>query len=181
MKLTSLTPEKENLLLNALCGLLALISVAVAVWMPISSGLNVDNLFMIVLCLSLAAVFAINPLLTLVSGGAFKEIMASMKSTEAVAPAGSHKTYYLIWGGLLVITIVEILLIFPQLSTTVMLIILVALSVIKSGMIMAYFMHLKFERMSFVLTIIPITIILIALFSVFFPDSMRLLKLGDYK
>lgn len=183
MKLTRLSPEKETLLLNGMCGLLALIAVGIALWAPLSTGINIDNLFLSVLCLSVAAVFAINPILTFAGGGAFKELMSSMQGQgrEAAVPAGSHKTYYLIWAGLLAITLVEILLIFPQLSAPVMLIILVALSLVKSAMIVAYFMHLKFEKMSFVLTIIPITIILIALFAVFFPDSLRSLNLGNYK
>jgi len=62
-----------------------------------------------------------------------------------------------------------------------MLIILIGLSLMKSAMIVAYFMHLKFERISLILTLIPIVVILIALFGVFFPDSLRSLNLGVYK
>jgi cytochrome c oxidase subunit 4 len=178
MKLTS---EKETLILNGVCGLLALISLVIAVWAPLTTGISVDNLFVSVLCLSLAAVFAVNPVLTLVSGGAFKELMASMRGSEAAAPASSHKLYYIVWGGLLALTLFEVMLIFPQLKVTVMLVILVSLSIMKSALIMAYFMHLKFERMSLILTLVPIAVILIALFSVFFPDSLRSLHLGVYK
>ena len=176
-----LTPEKETLILNGVCGLLALIALVIAVWAPVTTGISVDNLFVSVLCLSLAAVFAINPMLTLASGGAFKELMASMRSSDSAAPASSHKTYYMIWAGLLVLTLIEVMLIFPQLSTHIMLIILIGLSLMKSAMIVAYFMHLKFERISLILTLIPITVILIALFAVFFPDSLRSLNLGVYK
>jgi cytochrome c oxidase subunit IV len=176
-----ITPEKESLMLNGLCGLLALISLAIAVWAPVTTGISVDNLFVSVLCLSLAAVFAINPVLTLVSGNAFKDVMSSMRTSESAAPASSHKLYYMVWGGLLILTLIEVCLIFPQLSTSIMLIILVGLSIMKSALIMAYFMHLKFERMSLVLTLIPILVVLIALFAVFFPDSLRSLNLGVYK
>lgn len=176
-----LTPEKETLILNGVCGLLALIALVIAVWAPATTGISVDNLFVSVLCLSLAAVFAINPMLTLASGGAFKELMASMRTSDSAAPASSHKTYYMIWAGLLVLTLIEVMLIFPQLSTHIMLIILIGLSLMKSAMIVAYFMHLKFERISLILTLIPITVILIALFAVFFPDSLRSLNLGVYK
>ena len=177
-----LTPEKETLILNGVCGLFALIALVIAVWAPATTGISVDNLFVSVLCLALAAVFAINPVLTLASGSTVKEFMASMRTTsENVAPASSHKTYYMIWAGLLALTLFEVMLIFPHMSTKVMLIILVGLSLMKSAMIMAYFMHLKFERMSLILTLIPITVILIALFAVFFPDSLRSLNLGVYK
>jgi len=176
-----LTPEKETLILNGVCGLLAVIALVIAVWAPATTGISVDNLFVSVLCLSLAAVFAINPMLTLASGGAFKEFMASMRTSESAAPASSHKTYYMIWAGLLFLTLIEVMLIFPHLSTHIMLIILIGLSLMKSAMIVAYFMHLKFERISLILTLIPIVVILIALFGVFFPDSLRSLNLGVYK
>jgi cytochrome c oxidase subunit 4 len=54
-----------------------------------------------------------------------------------------------------------------------MLIIVIGLSLIKAAMIMAYFMHLRFERMSLVLTLVPILIVCICLLFVFFPDSNR--------
>lgn len=175
------TFDRESLMLNGLCVLLMAVSLGMAVWAPITSGLSVDNIFMVVLGLSLAAVFAINPLLTLISSPVVKDMLASMKSDSATAESHSHKLYYMVWGGLLVLTVVEIMLIFPKLSTVAMLIILIGLSLIKSGLIVAYFMHLKFEKMSLVITLIPITVILIGLFAVFFPDSLRVLNLGVYK
>lgn len=175
------TLDKETLMLNGLCILLVLISLGMAAWAPITSGLSVDNIFMVVLGLSLAAVFAISPALTLISNPAVKEIFTSMRSESIAVESHSHKLYYMVWGGLLFITVVEIGLIFPQLATPVMLIILMGLSLIKSGLIVAYFMHLKFEKMSLAITLIPILIILIGLFGVFFPDSLRVLNLAVYK
>jgi hypothetical protein len=40
-------------------------------------------------------------------------------------------------------------------------------------MIIAYFMHLKFERASLVWTLLPMWIIVTCLLLVFFPDSFR--------
>ena len=54
-----------------------------------------------------------------------------------------------------------------------MLTILLGLSIIKAALIVAYFMHLKFERLSLILTIVPMLVICICLFFVFFPDSFR--------
>jgi hypothetical protein len=42
---------------------------------------------------------------------------------------------------------------------------------------MAYFMHLKFERMSLILTLIPALVILICLMFISFPDSVRIHQL----
>ena len=46
-------------------------------------------------------------------------------------------------------------------------------SLIKAAMIVAYFMHLRFERLSLVLTLIPMLIVCICLFFIIFPDGMR--------
>jgi cytochrome c oxidase subunit IV len=40
-------------------------------------------------------------------------------------------------------------------------------------MIVAYFMHLRFERMSLVLTLVPILVVCICLLFIVFPDSFR--------
>jgi cytochrome c oxidase subunit IV len=55
-----------------------------------------------------------------------------------------------------------------------MLIILMGASIIKAALIVAYFMHLKFERLSLILTIVPTMVVLLCLFAILFPDSFRL-------
>ena len=54
-----------------------------------------------------------------------------------------------------------------------MLVILMGASIIKAALIVAYFMHLRFERLNLVLTIVPAVVICICLLLVFFPDSFR--------
>ncbi len=63
------------------------------------------------------------------------------------------------WVWLLVMTAIEVLLAYIQLPLIYMLTILVGLSIIKAALIIAYFMHLRFERLSLVLTLIPMLII----------------------
>ena len=53
------------------------------------------------------------------------------------------------------LTGVEVFLCYKQLPTLIMLTLLVGLSVIKAALIIAYFMHLKFERFSLFLTLFP--------------------------
>jgi cytochrome c oxidase subunit IV len=55
--------------------------------------------------------------------------------------------------------------------------VLMALSIVKAGLIMAYFMHLRFEKPVLVWTLIPSLVVVISLLFVFFPDSLRLLEL----
>ena len=82
-----------------------------------------------------------------------------------------------VWFALIAMTLLEVYLAYVHLAVVTMLIILMGLSLIKAALIIAYFMHLRFERMSLVLTIIPACVICIGLFVVFFPDSFRLLEL----
>jgi signal transduction histidine kinase len=51
------------------------------------------------------------------------------------------------------------------------------LSIVKAALIMAYFMHLRFEKTSLVLTLVPALVIVISLLGIFFPDSLRLLHM----
>jgi cytochrome c oxidase subunit IV len=61
-----------------------------------------------------------------------------------------------------------------------MLFILMVLSLVKAGLIMAFFMHLRFERSSLVLTIVPVLVAVICLLFVFFPDGARLFDLRPH-
>jgi cytochrome c oxidase subunit 4 len=87
--------------------------------------------------------------------------------------AGTNKLFTSIWTWLLLLTGVEIFLGYKPMAIHFMLTILLGLSIIKAALIVAYFMHLKFERLSLILTVVPMLVICICLFFVFFPDSFR--------
>jgi cytochrome c oxidase subunit IV len=91
--------------------------------------------------------------------------------------AGSNKLFISIWGWLVALTLIEIFLAYRPMSLHIMLTILLGLSVIKAALIMAYFMHLKFERLSLILTLVPMLVVCILLLFTFFPDSFRSLGL----
>jgi cytochrome c oxidase subunit 4 len=75
---------------------------------------------------------------------------------------------------LLVLTAIEIYLGYVHLRPLVMLTVLIGLSLVKAGLIVAYFMHMKFEKKTFIYTVVPITIVLLLLFGILFPDGKRL-------
>ena len=66
--------------------------------------------------------------------------------------AGSNKLFISIWVWLVVLTLIEIFLAYKPMPIQLMLIVLLGLSIIKAALIVAYFMHLKFERLSLILT-----------------------------
>ena len=87
--------------------------------------------------------------------------------------AGSNKLFISIWFWLLLLTGFEVFLGYVQLPVVYMLVILMGASIVKAALIVAYFMHLRFERLNLILTIVPALVICICLLLVFFPDSFR--------
>src|SRR5258707_791370 len=87
--------------------------------------------------------------------------------------AGSNKLFISVWVWLLVLTGFEVFLGYKHLPVLYMLVILLGASIIKAALIVAYFMHLRFERLNLILTIVPAVVVCICLLLVFFPDSFR--------
>jgi len=89
----------------------------------------------------------------------------------------SKRLVLTVWIWLLILTGVEVFLAYVQLGLVLMLTLLMGLSLVKAGLIIAYFMHLRFEKRSLILTLIPAMVVTISLLAVFYPDSFRLLNL----
>ena len=88
------------------------------------------------------------------------------------------KIFLFVWFWLLVLTGGEVLLAYQDLPLKMMLIILMGLSIVKASLIISYFMHLRFERRSLVLTLMPALVFVLGMMFVVFPDSIRLLTMG---
>jgi cytochrome c oxidase subunit IV len=99
---------------------------------------------------------------------------------ESHAPAGM-RTMYFVWGWLLVLTAIEVLLAYLHTPVLIMLVCLLGFSILKAALIMGWFMHLKFERMSVVLTIVPAMIMCLLLMNIIFGDSARLRSKGLFR
>jgi len=97
---------------------------------------------------------------------------------EALHGSHSNRLYLTVWSGLVALTIVEVVLAYLALSVGLMLTLLIGFSLLKTALIVAYFMHLRFEKLSLTLTLIPALVICILLLFIFFPDSLRVLELG---
>jgi cytochrome c oxidase subunit IV len=97
---------------------------------------------------------------------------------EEVHAGASVGTNVTVWIGLVAITGLEVFLAYEQLQPGIMLSILLVLSVVKAGLIMSFFMHLKYEKLSLVLMLIPATIFCISMMLIFFfPEAFRLLQM----
>jgi len=84
--------------------------------------------------------------------------------------------YMKVWFALIALTLLEVFLAYKGMALLTMLVILMGLSIFKSGLIIAYFMHLRFEKFSLFLTLIPMCVLCLILFGVFFPDAYRALE-----
>ena len=85
----------------------------------------------------------------------------------------TRKLILAVWLALLALTAIEVWLAYVKTPQVMMLTILVSLSVAKAAMIIAYFMHLKYERATIYRTLIPVTVAFILMLFAFLPDAVR--------
>jgi cytochrome c oxidase subunit IV len=89
------------------------------------------------------------------------------------------KKYLAVWGVLLALTAVEVLLAYMNTPLAVMLGLLIGLSLVKAGSIVAWFMHMATERRALMWTLFPAFIfIALALLSIL-PDASRAFQMVD--
>ena len=84
------------------------------------------------------------------------------------------KIVFSVWFGLLGLTVLELILAYRQLPLETMLSVLMVLSVLKAALIVAYFMHLRYEQASLFVTLIPALVFVLIMMTAIFADSTRL-------
>ncbi len=90
------------------------------------------------------------------------------------AETAGNKIIFSVWFGLLGLTVLEVILSYRQLPLQTMLSVLMVLSVIKAALIIAYFMHLRYEQPSLFVTLIPALVFILIMMTAIFADSTRL-------
>lgn len=181
------SPEKrEQSVLNIVCLVGAGLFLLLVVYNLFAAGaiISTDGLFFTVVPLLLALCFLVVPgmdmwakrkqAMAAAASGVEADGHAVTEPVEEVHFAGSNRLFMMVWLWLLVLTGFEVFLGYVQLPVVYMLVILMGASIIKAALIVAYFMHLRFERLNLILTIVPAVVICICLMLlVFFPDSFR--------
>lgn len=189
MSEASPTPEKrEQSILNLVCLIGAALFLALVAYNLFAAGtvISTDGLFFTVVPFVLALSFLAVPAMALWKRRKEAKALAATAGTseaaahaEVIEPeedihfAGSNKLFLSVWFWLLLLTGLEVFLGYVQLPVVYMLVILMGASIVKAALIVAYFMHLRFERINLVLTIVPALVICICLLLIFFPDSFR--------
>lgn len=105
------------------------------------------------------------------------QIAIAVRVAEEQRHHGKAQFYY-VWIALLVMTGIEVYLTYQNLQPVRMLTILMGLSLIKAGLIIGYFMHMKFEVSKMKWITMCALVVCLALMMIFFPDAMRIISLG---
>jgi heme/copper-type cytochrome/quinol oxidase subunit 4 len=85
------------------------------------------------------------------------------------------KRYVIVWLGLLAIVAVEVAVTLARPPAKLLLAGLLLLALIEAGLGLLYFMHLKYERRSFMWSVILAVVIAVVLMDHFWLDAFRLL------
>ena len=176
--------QREQSILNLICWIGAGLFLALIAYNLFASGsvISTDGLFFTVVPLVLALSFLAVPGMDMwkkrkaakaAQAEGVETVHAEVVEVEEVHFAGTNKLFLSVWVWLLALTGFEVFLGYIRLAVVYMLVILMGASIIKAALIVAYFMHLRFERVNLVLTIVPAVVIAICLLLVFFPDSFR--------
>lgn len=91
--------------------------------------------------------------------------------------SGGYKIYFTVWFWLLVITLLEIGIVLVHVPKALLVFSLITLALMKAALIMAYFMHLRYERLNLIYAVVtPMFFLAIVLFAFVGPDALHVFR-----
>lgn len=97
---------------------------------------------------------------------------------ETEHAAGGYRIYAVTWFWLLVITVLELAIVLLHVPKVILVMTLLIMAFLKAGLIVAYFMHLKYEKLSLVYAVVvPMVFLAVVLFSFVGPDAIHVFNL----
>lgn len=90
---------------------------------------------------------------------------------------GGYRIYVLTWFWLLMITMLEVGFVLVHPIKVLLAVVLVTLSLMKATLIIAFFMHLKYERLNFIYAVVSPLFLGVILFFALVPDALNVLHL----
>jgi cytochrome c oxidase subunit IV len=82
--------------------------------------------------------------------------------------------FIVVWLVLVIVSLIQVFVARATPSTKTLLAVLGALALFNAALVLTFFMHLKYERRRFVLSVIPALIFVLVMMSEMVPDSVRL-------
>jgi cytochrome c oxidase subunit 4 len=86
---------------------------------------------------------------------------------------GGYRIYVVVWFWLLVFTLIEVGVVLLRVPQWVLVGSLLILALMKAALIIAYFMHLRYERLSLVYTVVTPLLLGFVLFGALGPDALH--------
>lgn len=91
---------------------------------------------------------------------------------------GGYRIYAVTWFWLLAITVVELAIVLMHVPKIVLATALIIMALLKAWLIVAYFMHLRYERLSLVYAVmVPMVFLAVILWTGTFPDALNVFNL----
>lgn len=90
---------------------------------------------------------------------------------------GGYRSYLVTWFWLLVITVLEVAIVLVRVPKVLLAISLMTLALMKAALIMGYFMHLRYERLSLVYAVVLPLFLAVVLFFGLAPDAVNVFRL----
>jgi cytochrome c oxidase subunit 4 len=96
---------------------------------------------------------------------------------HAGAAHRGYRVYWGTWGWLLLITLLEVGVVFVSMPRWTLTLLLVILAGMKAVLIVAFFMHLRTERISFIYAVLVPMVLGVILFFALIPDGLHTLRM----
>lgn len=87
--------------------------------------------------------------------------------------AGGYRVYVIVWFWLLVFTVIEVGIVVLGVPQWALVSGLLTLALMKAALIIAYFMHLRYERLSLIYTVVTPLLLGFVLFAALGPDAVH--------
>ncbi len=89
---------------------------------------------------------------------------------------GGYRSYLVTWFWLLIITGLEVAIVLVRVPNVLLALSLLILALMKAALIMGYFMHLRYERLSLVYAVVLPLLLAVVLFFGVAPDAVNVLR-----
>lgn len=99
--------------------------------------------------------------------------MAEPQHEEHAHQTGGYRIYVVVWFWLLVFTLIEVGVVLLGVAQWILVTSLLVLALMKAALIIAYFMHLRYERLSLIYTVVTPLLLGFVLFAALGPDALH--------
>ena len=95
----------------------------------------------------------------------------------AEGPSGGITTYIVVYIAILALSAAQIAIAYQHIDGSQMLLRMLSVAIVQAGLAIMFFMHMKSEKRSLALFLLPATIFVLVMMNVIWSDSFRLLTM----